>query len=304
MMKVLALALVLPLTACMVGMDSPSGGGGGGGAGGGGMVGGGGGGGGSGSDMGSGSAGHITSDTTWSGAMTVSSTVTVDPNVTLTIAGGTTVDVASGAEILVLGTLDAQGTSAAKITIEPATGTTHFGSGEAGIEVGSSTQAGTLKLAYTTVTGDGIMLHGASTFTGTDVNMSKSAGDFLVVNDTASLDVSYSQIGLDAGGDTTHCDMHFNNGGTLKFTHSNVTSSYYGIMFYGGQNANFTYDNWYSNITVNVDPSAGQVTGDFSNDYFDKPFNAVAGITANNLSNAKLAACTGQNDAVCAGPRP
>lgn len=236
--------------------------------------------------------------------MTVSSTTTVDPGVTLTIAAGTTVSVAMGAQIIVNGTLDAQGTSAAKIMIKPDGAAAHFGSGETGIQVGDGTNPGTLKLAYTTVTGNGISLLGTSSIIATDSNMSESQGDYLVVNGAATINVSYSEIGVETGTDTTHCDMHFNQAASIKFTHSNVTSSYYGIMFYGGQNADFTYDNWYSNKTTNVDAQVGQVTGDFSYGYFDKPFTPLTGLTANNLSATKLAACTGNNDTTCAGPRP
>jgi hypothetical protein len=266
--------------------------------------GGGGGGGGSGSDT----TGHITSDTTWTGTMTVSATTTIDPGVTLTIAAGTTVNVAASAQIVVLGTLDAQGTSGNEITIQPDGGAAHFGLGETGIQVGlTPTDAGTLKLAHTTVTGNGIMLHGTSSMVATDTRMSRSNGDFLVLNDQGSIDVSYSEIGLEPaeGTDTTHCDMHFNAGTTIKFTHSNVTSSYYGIMFYGGTNADFTSNNWYGNLTTNVDATLGQVSGDFSNSYFDKnPPPTAAGLTQNNLSATRLLACDGTNDATCAGPRP
>jgi hypothetical protein len=164
-------------------------------------------------------------------------------------------------------------------------------------------------MAYTTVTGGGIMLN-AGTATITDSAMSKANGDFLVVNAGGgggggpTLNVSYSSLGLEAGGDTTHCNMHV-SGGKLTFMHSNISSSSYGIMFYGGQNANFTYDNWFSNSTTNVDPTPGAVTGDFSNGWFDKnPPMAVTGITANNLSGTRLVACTGANDTVCAGARP
>jgi hypothetical protein len=114
----------------------------------------------------------------------------------------------------------------------------------------------------------------------------------------------YSAIGLEpgAGPDTTHCDTHF-NGGTLTMVHSNLSTSSYGTMFYGGVGAKFMYDNWFGN-TTNVDIQAG-VNGDFSNGYFEntQPPSA-AGIIAGTLSATRLLACDGTNNMSCAGPRP
>jgi hypothetical protein len=100
--------------------------------------------------------------------------------------------------------------------------------------------------------------------------------------------------------------MHF--GGTtpntIHVSHSNVRSVAYGVMFYAGTGANFTYDNWMNN-TTNVDPTPGTVTGDFTMSYFQGAAPNVAGITVTTpaLASANVA-CTGANDTVCAGPRP
>jgi len=112
------------------------------------------------------------------------------------------------------------------------------------------------------------------------------------------------------GSDTTHCNMHFNAGSTIKVSHTNITNTpatnpsapTFGIMFYGGQNADFTYDNWVSNST-NVDPQPG-VTGDFSNDYFTGTVPSGAGLIVGTPMAARLAVCNGTNDAVCAGFHP
>jgi hypothetical protein len=98
--------------------------------------------------------------------------------------------------------------------------------------------------------------------------------------------------------------MHFNPGGNvIKVTHSNISTSSYGLMFYGGMNADFTYNNWFEN-TTDVDVQAGSpVSGNFSNGWFQKGAPTGQGITANNLSTARLATCTGANDAACAGSR-
>ena len=69
-----------------------------------------------------------------------------------------------------------------------------------------------------------------------------------------TIDVQFSAIGVEAPmTDSTHCDMHFGGtGNVIKFTHSNVSSSSYGIMYYGGMTADFTYNNWFGN-TIDVD---------------------------------------------------
>jgi hypothetical protein len=116
-----------------------------------------------------------------------------------------------------------------------------------------------------------------------------------------SLDMSYSQVGLDenATGDTTHCDMHFGGmGNTIKVTRSNIGTTPYGLMFYAGTNAIFTNNNWYGNqIDVDVTQGSG-VSGDFTGSWFDgappapKAGTQLIGLDA--LSNTKL---------VDAGPR-
>jgi hypothetical protein len=117
--------------------------------------------------------------------------------------------------------------------------------------------------------------------------------------------MSYSRIGVEAGEtDTTHCDMHFGGGGnTIKVTHSNISSSDYGLMFYGGMAADFTYNNWFTNGTHVDTQAASPVSGNFSNGWFDQNAPTGAGITATNLAGTRLAACDGTNDATCAGPR-
>ena len=97
-----------------------AGGGGSGGAGGGGSAGSGGGGSGGGSGgVGANKSGPITSDQTWSGAISDSGDVTVNPGVTLTIADGALVQVAAGKSILVQGTLKVTGTSATGVNFAP-----------------------------------------------------------------------------------------------------------------------------------------------------------------------------------------
>ena len=86
-----------------------------------------------------------------------------------------------------------------------------------------------------------------------------------------SVDMSYSAIGLEPGTrtDTNHCDMHFGGSGTtIKVTHSNISTSAYGLMLYGGNNVDLTLNNWFNN-PIQIDTSAG-VSGNITGGWFDK----------------------------------
>lgn len=254
MNKLLAVALSLPLVACVVGSDQPAGGGddmggddgGGGGGGGGGMT-----------------AGHITENTTWTGAVDVAANTTVDPGITLTIAAGATVKVKTGVSITVGGIIDAQGTKAAPVTLGPEAA----GGFWSGVSVPTG---GEIKYAFVNQTGGGISTSGGKAVI-VDSTMAKVSGDFLVMNG-GNVDVSYSRIGLAEGvtGDTTHCDMHFGGtGNVIKVTRSDIGTTPYGLMFYAGTGAIFTNNNWYGNQTdVDVTPGSG-VSGDFTGSWFD-----------------------------------
>lgn len=293
MSKTLALLLSLPLLGCVVGDGTQAGGG----------DDGTGTGSGSGSGSGSGTgptggiSGHITQNTDWTGSVLISGITTIDSGVTVTVAAGTTITFKGQAALQIAGTLDAQGTSAGKITMKPE------GMGWGGVAVQTS---GQLSYKFVDQTGGNITTTGSAKVTIVDSHLSHAAGDFLIMGG-GTLDMSYSTIGMDAGQtDTTHCNFHFNPGGNvIKVTHSNVASVAYGLMFYGGMAADFTYDNWYGN-TTDVDVQQGSpVSGNFNNGYFEKGAPTGSGITATSLSTTgKLATCTGANDATCAGPRP
>jgi hypothetical protein len=239
MNKLLPLALSLPLVACVVGTE-PS------------TSGDDGTGGGSGSGSGNGAGDHITSNTTWTGTQDVTRPITVDPGVTLTIAPGTTVRLASGTVITVEGIIDVQGTKASPVHLSPATAGDHYSF--------AIPASGTLKMVYGIQTGGEILVNGGK-ITATDTRMSQASHDLLVVG-AGTVDVSYSSIGIEpgAGTDTTHCDMHFGatGGSLIKVTHSNISTSLYGIMLYGGPGVDLTYDNWFSNQTdIDTLPGAG-----------------------------------------------
>jgi hypothetical protein len=287
MRTALALLLVAPLTACVVGPDGDGSGGGG--------EGGGGGGGGGGGE-GNGITGSISESTTWSGNVLIGGIATIDPGVTVTVAAGATITFKSVGQLIVGGVLDVQGTAASKVTIEAETP-----QGFQGITV---SPGGELTYAFVEQTGGGIYTSGTAKATIVDTRMSRVSGDFLMMNG-GTLDVSYSAVGVEPGEtDTTHCNLHFGgSGNVIKVTHSNISSSSYGLMFYGGMAADFTYDNWFDN-TVDVDTTqTSPVTGNFSNGWFQKGAPSGTGITAESPAAARLPACDGTNDAICAGPR-
>lgn len=293
----LALALTLPLAACTVGGDEGSIGGGGGGGGGGGS----GSGSGSGGGGGEGISGKISANATWSGAVLIGGITTIDPGVTVTVEAGTTLTFKSVASLQIGGIFDVQGTAAAGVIIKPEIATGGFG--------GMNVQAGgELKYKYVEQWGGGLLTSGGtSKMTITDSQFSKVQGDFILMNG-GTIDMSYSSVGLepaDVAMDTTHCNLHFGGTGTvIKVTHSSISTSDFGLMFYAGMNADFKYNNWFSNV-VDIDVTqTSQVTGDFSNGWFEKGDPSGAGITAGNLAGARLADCNGTNDAACAGPRP
>lgn len=293
MRKLLAIALSLPLVACVVGDGSDGGGDGTGGGNGDGT--GDGSGDGTGGGDGSGISGKISADTTWTGEVKISGNVMIDPGVTVTIDAGSIVSIKAGALITVNGILDAQGTSAGKITI----------GGEAGGGFGGISVNGELTYSYVTQTGGGITTFTGGKATIVDSHFSRTSGDFVMMNG-GTLDMQYSMVGREPGeADTTHCDLHFGgNGNVIKVTHSNISTSSYGLMFYGGMAADFTYNNWFGNTTDVDILAATPVSGDFSNGWFEKGAPTGNGITAGNLAGARLAACDGTNDATCAGPRP
>lgn len=293
MAKTLAVVVSLLLAACMVGSEDDASTGGAGTDGGGGTGGGGGGGGGGGS---SGITGNITQDTTWQGSVLIGGITTIQTGVTVTVAAGTTITVKSVGQLVVQGVLDVQGTGAAKVTIRPEM---------AAFQGVTVSPGGQLTYAHVEQTGGGIFTLGTGKATIVDSRMSHASGDYLMMNG-GTLDVQYSWIGVEAGQtDTTHCNMHFGgSGNVIKVTHSNVSTSSYGLMFYGGTGADFTHDNWFAN-SVDVDVMASSpVTGTFSSGWFEKGAPTGSGITAANLAGARLPACDGTNDATCAGPRP
>jgi hypothetical protein len=227
-------------------------------------------------------SGRIKTNTTWMDTIHIVGNTSIDKGVTVTVLPGTTVDVGGGFSITVAGVLDIQGQKASKVVFRSASPDEFWQE----IAVGAG---GELKTSYLVQTGGGISLSNTAKATIVDSQFSHAGGDLLTMSGAASLDMSYSGIGLEVGlRDTTHCDMHVTGPVTLKVTHSNLSAASYGIMFYGGTNADFTYDNWFGN-TYDVDVEAAHpVTGDFSYGYFARGVQIKPGMTATNLATSRV----------------
>ncbi|HEU4726242.1 MAG TPA: hypothetical protein VFT22_00065 [Kofleriaceae bacterium] len=264
--KLLAL-LTLPLLGCVVGPESTSGDTGG-----------------PGSEE---TALHISGDTNAGMAYQVDKLTVVDAGATLTIPAGATISFAANTSIDVRGTVKVEGTKSSPVHVSPV----HPGEHHYGFTVSTG---GALVMSYGIQVGGGITDNGG-TVTVTDSQMSQASGDFLVVG-AGTVDVSYSAIGLEpgAGTDTTHCDLHFGGTGlTVKVTHSNISTSSFGLMLYGGTGIDLTYDNWFSN-TTHIDTAPG-VSGDVSHGWFEKTIPKAgpgATLTANNLATERLPSAT------------
>lgn len=225
-------------------------------------------------------SGHIAASTTWRDTIHVVGSVVIDPGVTLTVVAGTTVDVSAGAGISVFGTLDIEGIRASKAVFRAAT-TDNW----PGFAVPSG---GVMTASYLVAVGGGIAISETGSVTLVDSQMSHASHDFLTMNG-GTLNMTYSAIGVELGQtDTSHCDMHVGGPVTITATHSNFSTAAYGLMFYGGQNADFRYTNWFGNSIVDIDATGYPVTGDFSNSYFANGAPTHAGFTLDNLSDVRV----------------
>lgn len=278
MRKLLSIALCLPLAACVIGDENPGTGGD--------------------DDPGNGSnggnnngdgaiTGLIAADASWSGTVLIGydrSTTRIEPGVTVTAAPGTIIKFKSGAGLDIRGTLRLQGTKAETVRVQPATGDNAFS-----LMLGAAPTAGKLEMTYVVMDRGAIQTNAGSTATITDSKMYRAAGDLLIMNG-GTVNMTYSQIGPDPGQtDTTHCQIHTGGAANITITRSNINGAPYGMMFYGGQNAVLTNNNWYTNeIDLSTEPG---VTGDVSGSWFDGNAPVAGGgatITAANLSAAKL----------------
>jgi hypothetical protein len=225
-------------------------------------------------------SGHITANTTWTDTVHITGDVIINAGVTVTVAAGTVVNVTSPFGITVSGTLAIQGTKDRKVTFQPA----DVGTFWSHIVVPSG---GVMTASYLVQTSSGLTTSNSGKITLVDTQLSHAGGDLLMMSG-GTLDMSYSGIGLASGRDTTHCNMHVSGGVQLKVTHSNLSTASFGLMFYGGVNADFTHNNWFGNGTDVDTEAAYPVTGDFSYSYFAKGAPTNPGITATNMATAPL----------------
>lgn len=223
----------------------------------------------------------ITADTTWSGTVKVHQTVTVAAGVTLTVAAGTAIQFDPAAGMKVLGTVNVGGEKTSTVSIGAATGATTFGDW--------AVPSGTVTMNYVVMKGAGFAISGTGTLTVRDSTFSHHSHDLLVIGG-GTVDMQYSWIGEPEGvADTTHCDIHIQGGTpTVTVSHTNLSTSSYGIMLYGGIGVNLTYDNWFSNGT-DVDKQGTNVQGDVSYGYFAKGAPSYPNLTASNMATSMVA---------------
>ena len=267
----------------------------------------------------------ITADETWSGTKVLTDTITIAAGVTVTVDAGTKITGPAGKNLRVRGTLKINGTAASHVSLNPISGifagvvvetggtanVTYFDASKIatafyvhagatltldhadisdiskGVDVGGGTATVTRSKIQKMQNG-GVNL-GSGTLTIRDSLLLESTSD-IVVAISGALTIEYSEI----GGATSvyeHCNLHIGGDVTIKVTHNNIRSSVVGLMFYGGTNADFTFNNWYENDN-DLDPAGGAAlagrTGDFRNGYWVRPPMATTGATFMPMSATKL----------------
>jgi hypothetical protein len=226
-------------------------------------------------------SGRIAANATWSGVVHVTGDLTIDAGATLAVAAGTTVDIAMGAGITVRGALDIQGIRASNVAFRWANPGDYW----SGIAV---SDGGSLTASYLIQVGGGTSISGTGKATLRDTRMSHAGGDFLVMTG-GTLDMAYSAIGLPPGQrDSTHCDMHVSGPVAITATHTNFSTSSYGLMFYGGSNADFQFTNWFGNA-IDIDRAGAAVTGNFSGSYFASGAPSYVGFTMQDMATGRVA---------------
>ena len=225
-------------------------------------------------------SGHIATSTTWRDTIHVVGSTVIDAGATVTVMPGTTVDVGSGLVISVSGVLEIQGTKAAKVVFRSAVPDEFW--------TGIAVRGGTVAASYLVEVGGALDISLAGKVTLTDSHLSRTSGDLLIMAG-GTLDMTYSEIGLATGRDTTHCNIHVSGAPAITATHSTFSAAVYGMMFYGGTNADFRYTNWFGNAIDVATEAAYPVTGDFSNSYFARGAPTYAGFTAQHMATAIVA---------------
>ncbi len=265
-----------------------------------------GGGGGGGPDLagqtGSDVSGPIMTDSTWSGLINVTASVTVTSGVTLTVAA-------------VAGALRVQGTAASGVKLQPI----QQGGSWGGISV---TSGGSLDLAYATLdqgltpiscaqgallckadhtaltnyTGVGMLISAPATFTycrvekgGSDgISVNAAAAELVIVTDSSFHATGGDAIVVNGGnltfqhntvyGDMTgttptgqHCACHFASAGTFLVDHNDFYNSAYGLMASDmSATSKINQNNFYSdtNLWGTADGNGVNALADLTNDYW------------------------------------
>ncbi|MEO8844253.1 MAG: hypothetical protein ABI591_25495 [Kofleriaceae bacterium] len=222
----------------------------------------------------------VTADTTWTGLVKVHKAITIAAGVTLTVDPGTVIQMDPTTGFTVLGTVDVNGAKNNVVTIGPGTASRFWGNW--------NLASGTVNMTYVESKGGGFSISGTGKLMARDSEFSQHSHDLLVLSG-GEVDMQYSWIGLpDGQTDTTHCDMHVEGGNPMvTVSHSNLSTSAYGIMFYAGQSVDLTYNNWFANQT-DMDKS-GNTTGDVSFGWFKAGNPSKPGLTANSLATGMVA---------------
>jgi hypothetical protein len=183
------------------------------------------------------------------------------------------------AGITVVGTVNVNGVKGNVVTIGPGPTNAFWGDW--------TLATGTLNMTYVEMKGAGFSISGTGKLMARDSEFSHHTHDLLVVGG-GSVDVQYSWIGEpDGTSDTTHCDMHIEGGNPqVTVSHTNISSSAYGVMFYTGQSVNFTYNNWFTNQTdmSKLTPT----TGDISFGWFKAGTPTDSNLTKNSMATSMV----------------
>jgi hypothetical protein len=221
----------------------------------------------------------ITADTEWSGLVKVHAAINIDAGVTLTIDPGTVVQLDPTAAFTVKGTVNANGAKNNVVTIGPGTASRFWGDW--------TLSTGVINMTYVEMKGGGFQISNTGKLVARDSEFSQHTHDLLVMSG-GEVDMQYSWIGMPEGQtDTTHCDMHFEGGSPMvTVSHSNISTSAYGIMFYAGTGVNLTYNNWFSN-QLDME-KLGNTTGDVSFGWFKVGTPSASSLTANSMATAMV----------------
>jgi hypothetical protein len=279
---------------------------------------------GSGSNPGGGISGEIKADTTWSGTVSITGNVQIDPGVTVTVSSGTMIEGAAGATVHVQGTLNIAGAKGTEVTILPAQGVTTWPGfvadtgGTITMSYAMGSNIAVLTYCHTGATcnldhvdfsqmGNAVVYEGTGTVSASrldtvmdggvmvmggdlkivDTYLSKSQGDFLIMNG-GKLDMQYSEIGDTTGG-YIHCDFHINSAAQLSITHSNIWHGVYGMMIGGTTGATVQYNNFIKNAAGDdIDPLSTNTTPNYEYNYFDQGVPTTTGFDFANAATAMI----------------